>query len=254
MSKEKKAKKFHGDLDDASVMLSTKEKMLARKKKLQEKGSKRDMVFLKDGTIRVRLVSQGPDKELGLEIIQFFLSKEAGSVISPATFGEPCPFMEAYKKLKESKDEDDQALAKILVPKRRYIIGGTLYTNEKGTEIDKENICKPIMVPGTVYQNIIDLYLDEDDWGDMTDKEEGYDIKITRSGKGLDTNYTVTGCPGKKAINPKYTEDINLEKIVRGMIPSYDKLQERLDNFLNGGSKDEEDEKPIKKKKKNRDI
>lgn len=248
------------DKKKSSAGMSTREKMLARKKALESKGNGGGMIYPKEGTMRVRLMNQGPDKELGLEVIQFYLGPKVGGVISPATFDEPCPFMEKYQQLKNSKDETDQELAKDLAPRRRYIIGGTCYKDEKGKEIDPDRVCKPILVPRSVYQDIIDLYLDEDDWGDMTDPEEGYDIKISRSGSGkMDTTYSVTACPGKKPLNPKYVKEMDLEEIVKSMMKSYDELEEMLREYLNeddykeGKDIDEafsSKKKVVKKKKK----
>ena len=244
----------------SSAGMSTREKMLARKKALESKGNGGGMIYPKEGTMRVRLMNQGPDKELGLEVIQFYLGPKVGGVISPATFDEPCPFMEKYQQLKNSKDETDQELAKDLAPRRRYIIGGTCYKDEKGKEIDPDRVCKPILVPRSVYQDIIDLYLDEDDWGDMTDPEEGDDSKISRSGSGkMDTTYSVTACPGKKPLNPKYVKEMDLEEIIKSMMKSYDELEEMLREYLNeddykeGKDIDEafsSKKKVVKKKKK----
>lgn len=234
---------------------SIREKMMARKKALESKGNG-SIVFLKEGTTRLRLMNQGPDKELGLEVIQFYLPGKGG-FISPATFNEPCPMMEKYQELKNSKNESDIELAKALSPRRRYIIGGTLYKDQKGKEVDTDNICKPILVSRSVYQDIVDLFLDEDDWGDPTDENEGYDIKITRSGKGkLDTNYTVTACPGKGPIDKKYRKEMDLEKIISSSCLSYEELEKTLDEWLSGShdSPEEEstpsEEKILKKKKK----
>lgn len=239
-----------------SGTMTTREKMLARKKQLESKGSGGGIIYPKEGTLRVRLMNQGPDKELGLEVIQFYLGPKVGGVLSPATFDEPCPFMEKYQELKDSKDEVDQELAKSLAPRRRYIIGGTCYKDEKGKEVDPERVCKPILVPRSVYQDIIDLYLDEDDWGDMTDPDEGYDIKITRSGQGkMDTTYSVTACPGKKPLNSKYVKEMDLEEIMRNQMKSYDELEEMLREFLNeddyneGRDIDRSFSKPAKKDK-----
>lgn len=238
--------------------VTTREKMLERKKKLTEKISKGSLIFPKEGTMRVRLLSQGPDKELGVEVIQFY-SQKTGGIISPASFGDPCPFMEKFKELKNSSNEDDQELAKLLTPRRRYVIGGTIYKDEKGKEIDEDKIGKPILIPSSVYQDIIDLYLDEDDWGDMTDPDSGYDIKITRSGKGkMDTTYSVTACPKGKNPKSKFLPTLDLEEMLKNDIPSYDELEEKLNDFLNGSSDEEQDEdeveeKPKKKKDKDSD-
>lgn len=242
----------------SSIGMTTREKMLARKKQLSEKGGSGGIIFPKEGTIRVRVMSQGPDKEIGLEMIQFYHPKKGG-IVSPATFGEQCPFMDKYQELKSSKDEEDQALAKQLSPRRRYIIGVTCFTDEKGKEVDPDRVCKPMLIPSSVYQDIIDLYLDEDDWGDMTDPEEGYDIKITRSGKGKnDTTYSVTACPrGKSNISSKFIKEMDLEEVIRGQVKPYEELEELLDEFLNGSlddeEEDDEEETPKKSKKDKKD-
>lgn len=78
-----------------------------------------------------------------------------------------------------SKDPDDQELAKMLVPRRKYVVGGIVYSDEKGTKVDYEGKDKGVLIPRSVYQDIIDLYLDEDEAGDMTDPRTGYDIKLS---------------------------------------------------------------------------
>lgn len=232
---------------------STREKMLARKKQLESKGSGNGLVFPKEGTLRIRLKSPGDDKELGIEVIQFYIPG-AGGVISPATFDEPCPFMEKYEELKNSHDEDDKELAKKLIPRKRYVIGGIIYDDDKGTKIAYDGQNKGVLIAGSVYQDIIDLYLDEDEAGDMTDPVSGYDIKITRTGSGkFDTSYSVRNCKSSK-LDKKYRSELDLEKIVRNQIKSYDELEEELNKFLNESPGDESDDetpkKTTKKKKK----
>lgn len=232
----------------SSTGKTAKEKMLERKKQLEKKGNGGGLVFPKEGTTRLRIKSPGEDEELGLEIITFFLGKDIGGVISPATFDEPCPIMEKYQELKSSNDDDDKEVAKKLVPKKRYVIAGIGYKDEKGKEIDPDLIDRGYQVTSGVYQDIIDLYLDEDEWGDMTDDLEGYDIKITRSGKGItDTKYTVSPCQ-KKKLDKKYRGTVDLENIVRNHILSYDEIEEKLKQFLNESGDDDEDDRPKKKK------
>ena len=227
---------------------STREKMLARKKKLEEKGSGNGLIFPKEGTLRMRIKSPGDDQELGMEVVQFYIPG-VGGVISPATFDEPCPFMEKYEELKQSKDEDDKELAKRLIPRRRYVIGGIIYKDDKGNGVDYEGQNRGVLIAGAVYQDIIDLYLDEDEAGDMTDPVTGYDIKITRSGSGkFDTTYSVRQCKPSK-LDKKYRSDLDLEKIVRDQIKPYDELEEELNKFLNEAPADDEDDAPKKKNK-----
>lgn len=242
--KDKKKKKL------SSSGMTTKDKMLARKKQLESKSNGSGLVFPKEGTLRMRIKSPGDDQELGIELIQFYLNKDLGGVISPATFDEPCPFMEKYQELKNSKDPDDQELAKMLVPRRKYVVGGIVYSDEKGTKVDYEGKDKGVLIPRSVYQDIIDLYLDEDEAGDMTDPRTGYDIKIIRSGSGKnDTTYSARACKPTK-LDKKYSGNVDLESIVRSQIKDYDELEEILASFLKEGrDSDEEDEKPKKKKK-----
>ena len=234
---------------------STREKMLARKKQLESKGNGGGFIYPKEGTLRMRIKSPGDDQELGMELITFYLGGDMGSIISPATFDEPCPFMEKYKELKESSDDTDKELAKEkFIPRRRYVIGGVIYTDEKGKNLDYEGKDKAVQIPRSVYQDIIDLYLDEDEAGDMTDPVNGYDIKIIRTGSGkMDTTYSARACKPTK-LDPKYRGNIDLEGMVRAQVKSYDELQDILAKYLNESSDEDEEEevveKPKKKKKK----
>lgn len=235
---------------------STREKMLARKKQLESKSNGGGFIYPKEGTLRMRIKSPGDDQELGMELITFYLGGEMGSIISPATFDEPCPFMEKYKELKESSDDTDKELAKEkFIPRRKYVIGGVIYTDEKGKSLDYDGKDKAVQIPRSVYQDIIDLYLDEDEAGDMTDPINGYDIKIIRTGSGkMDTTYSARACKPTK-LDSKYRGNIDLEGMVRAQVKSYDELQDILSKYLNESSDDEDEseevvEKPKKKKKK----
>ena len=253
MVKVKKVKKKVSSFTDSDVKVkSTRDRMKERKKSFEQKGKGGSFIFPKEGTIRCRVMSQGPDKEIGLEVIRFYMGKDRGSIISPATFDEPCPFMEKYKELKNSDDEEDNQLATKLVPSRRYIIGVTCYKDDKGTKVDEENVFKMMMIPSSVYQTITDLYLDEDDWGDMTDPVDGYDIKISRTGKGMtDTNYSVTACPRKK-LDSKYIKEMDLSSMLQKTMKSYDELEDILNEYLGSSFEDSSDEDVPKKKKKKR--
>lgn len=240
MAKEKTKKKLSSD------GYSVREKLLARKKKLAEKGTSSAFIFPKNGTTRVRILSAGPDNEPAVEIVRFYINKH--SIISPATFEEPCPFMEEYKRLKDSKDEDDKKLAKSMIPSRRYILACIIFKDTKGQEMDYNGEPRLLVVPSSVYQDIIEYWLDEDEAGDMTDPKTGYDIKIERSGSGqFDTTYSVRACKPTK-IDKSFLKTVDLEGMIRKEIKSYDELENELNEFLNSPS-DDEDEESVKKKK-----
>ena len=230
---------------------STRDKMLARKKQLESKSSGSGFIYPKEGTLRMRIKSPGDDQELGMELITFYLGSENGSIVSPATFGDPCPFMEKYEELKNSSDDADKELAKEkFIPRRKYVIGGIIYTDDKGKSVDYDGKDRVVQIPRSVYQDIIDLYLDEDEAGDMTDPVTGYDVKITRTGSGkFDTTYSVRQCKPSK-LDKKYRSELDLENIVRNQIKSYDELEEELIKFLNESPVDDEDDDEAPKKKK----
>ena len=245
MAKEEKKKKKL-----SSEGTSVREKLLARKKKLAEKGTGNGFVFPKNGTTRIRIVSAGANEEFGTEIVRFYLGDH--SVYSPATFGEPCPFMEKYDELKNSKDEDDKKLAKKLVPSRRFAVAALVYKDDKGKELDYDSKPRLVLVPSSVYQDIIELYLDEDEAGDMTDPKNGYDIKIERSGSGqFDTSYSVRQCKPTK-VEKDLLKPVDLESMVRTQIKSYEELEEELDKFLNNREDDDEEDDYEKPKKKDK--
>lgn len=245
----KKEKKTHPSTGGTS----TREKMLARKKQLESKGSGSGFIYPKEGTLRMRIKSPGDDQELGMELVTFYLNNEMGSIVSPATFDEPCPFMEKYKELKESSDDADKELAKEkFIPRRKYVIGGVIYSDEKGKTLDYDGKDKVVQIPRSVYQDIIDLYLDEDEAGDMTDPVNGYDIKIIRTGSGkMDTTYSARACKPTE-LDKKARGTVDLEGMVRAQIKSYDELEEILNKYLNESEDSEEEEEAPKKKDKDK--
>lgn len=52
---------------------------------------------------------------------------------------------------------------------KKICIGRSSICRRKGTKFDYDGQDKGVLVPRSVYQDIIDLYLDEDEAGDMTD-------------------------------------------------------------------------------------
>lgn len=251
MAKEEKKKKKKV----SSSGMTTKEKMLARKKALESRANGSGFVFPKDGVLRIRIKSPGEGEEIGMEIVQFYLGDKFKSVLSPETFGENCPLMEKYLELKDSSDPDDKELAKKLIPKRRYVVGGLVYADEKGKKVDYEGKDKGILIPRQVYQEIVNMYCDEDEAGDMTDPKNGYDIKITRTGKGqFDTNYSVQNCKSTE-IPRELRGDVDLEGIVRSQMKDYDELEDILKQYLNEApdDEDEDDDDEPKPKKKSKD-
>ena len=68
--KDKKKKEL------SSSGMTTKDKMLARKKQLESKGNGNGLVFPKEGTLRMRIKSAGDDEVLSIELIQCYLNRD----------------------------------------------------------------------------------------------------------------------------------------------------------------------------------
>lgn len=223
--------------------------LLARKKKLEEKGGA--FIFVKDGiTLRFRALPVDPELEPGVEVIQFYLGQEFKGVISPRSIGEPCPIMEKYEKLKNSKDEDDKALAEKLKPSTKFVMAVIVKKDKLGKEVDEQRSPGLLQVAKGAYQTMIDYFLDPEH-GDFTDPKEGYDLKISRTGTGKnDTKYTVLNCK-ESPLPKKYDKVWDAQELLKKEIKSYDELEEILGKFLNtAGGDDEDDDKPKKKKKR----
>jgi len=223
------------------------EKIKKRKEELKARLSAGDIIFIKpDTTLRIRLLNMGEEEEFVKEVIQFYLGGDIKGIISPATYDQPCKIMEGYNELKEGDDEE-KAIAKKFIPRRKYLTLCALYKDEKGKELDEGNSPKLILLGAKAYQDILDLFLDVNEWGDMTDPEEGYDLKYSREGSGkTDTVYSIKPCKNTQAPRKFRNKIFNLDEEVKKVIPSYEQTGEYLNDFL--GLDEEEDEKPKKKK------
>lgn len=225
-----------------------KERMKKKQAELKAKSQTGAIYFQKaDTTIRVRILFMGEEEEFIKEVTQFYLGSDIKGVISPSTFGEPCAIMEAYEELKNQGD-DEREIAGKFPPRNKYLAYCVFYKDEKGKEIDENISPKFLLLTSGVYQDILTLYLDEDEWGDMTDPVEGYDIKITRTGSGkTDTDYTVSPC--KNTSLPKaYHGPYNLDKEVRAVLPSYEETKDYIEKFLGLDPEEQEEEDEPKKK------
>jgi len=229
---------------------SLRERLQKQRQDLKDRSNKGNMIFLKaDQDIRVRILPVKPDEEFALETTQFYLGGEIKGVVSPVSVGEPCALMEAYEEMKASKDPDDKDIAKTMSPKKKFVILVIKYKDLKGKEVETEEP-KLVLLTSGMYQDILDLYLDEDEWGDMTDPEDGYDLKLSRSGSGkTDTEYSVTACKNTPLPKQFKKKTYDVVEALKAEIPSYEKTKEYLDEFL-GLKHDDDDEREEKSSKK----
>lgn len=224
-----------------------RERLKKQRQELKDRGNKGNMIFLKaDQTIRVRLLPVSEEEEFALEITQFYLGDKLKGVISPASLDEPCGLLEGYEELKNSDDPDDKEIAKNFSPKKRFVALCVKYKDLKGGELESDEPRLVLLTSG-MYQDILDLYLDENEWGDMTDPKTGYDIKLSRSGSGkLDTEYSVSPCKNTPLDKKFSKKTYDVREALKQIIPSYEETKDLLAQYL-GTSKDDEEETPKKK-------
>ncbi len=234
-----------------------KERLEKKKAELKSKGGQGAIYFQKpDTTVRLRILNMGEEEEFVKEVTQFYLGSEIKGVISPDTFGEPCAIVEAFEELKNSDDDDDKELAGKFPPRKRYLAYCIFYKDLKGKEVDENISPKFILLTSGQYQDILELYLDDDEWGDMTDLEDGYDLKLGRTGSGkTDTEYTVNPCKPTR-IPKEYKKVYDLDEEVRKVIPTYEETEKYIAQYLGIDNEDEEDEddesKPRRKRSSSR--
>lgn len=233
--------------------MSRASRLKKKQEELQQRGNGGgSMLYLKEGTQRVRLLPTLDDEaDFVIEVVQFYLGGDIKGVFSPSTFGLPCAVMDKYNELKASDDPDDKDLAKSFIPKKKFLSACIAYADEKGKTVNEDRgICLVQLTTG-LYQEIIDYYLDEDEWGDMTDPSEGYDLKLKRSGTGLNTEYSAAPCRHTKLIK-KYEKGVDTEKMVKDQMPTFAETKEKIGKFLGiefEEEEEEEEEAPPKKKK-----
>lgn len=161
-------------------------------------------------------------------------------LVSPVTYGDPCPVYEFAKELQNSGDEQDAELARKLMPKLR-VHAPILVRGEQ----EKEGV-KYWGFGLTVYKNLLELLVDED-WGNLTNLKDGHDLKVTydapEGSKPFDRKTTVM--PKKNACLataiPEAQESIKnmptMEEVFKA--PTYEEMKKHLEAFINPAEEQE---------------
>ena len=122
------------------------------------------------GNYTIRIVPAKSNKQNPFKEVYFHYGFAKGPVLALNNFGEADPIMEFAAKLRQSKDRDNWALAKKLDPKMRVfvpvVVRGEEHLGVRLWEFGKE-----------VYKSLLGFAADED-YGDFTDIQEGFDFKI----------------------------------------------------------------------------
>lgn len=233
-------------------MPNLKQRLAKQREELKSRGGNYKTFMIKEGKTRFRLLpAEDKEKDFAIEATVFYLGKDQGFIISPATFGEKCAVMRAHKKLADSKDESDREIAKSFKPGTKWFAPCIRFNDEKGKEVDKEHGAKLLMMTGGVYQDLIDLFLDEDEAGDFTDPVKGFDIKFSRTGKTkTDTEYSTLACKPTPLPKAFASKTYSAEKMLREIMPTFLETKTMIEKFLSLTPEEDDSEKKSTKKKK----
>jgi hypothetical protein len=158
-------------------------------------------------------------------------------LLSPYQFSKPDPIQELITKLRDEGSKESYELAKKLYPKMRcyapVIVRGE---EEKGVRL--------WAFGKQVYQTLLNYMLDED-YGDITDPEEGRDVRITCT-KAPGRQWATTDVRPRGKDSP-LSEDVKKSKEWLDNIPdvnelfelkTYEELERVVNAWLNGDEDD----------------
>lgn len=192
----------------------------ALRKKMQEvkdkqsRGGSTDFWSPKEGRNVIRILPAKEGQEFYAEArVRYNVGPNKKMVTVPLDSSPAnCPIHEFVDKLFKSGDKDDEKLAKRLRATNRYYFNVIDRSVEEGTE-DYGKV-QVFGCGSTIFTDILGIICDPD-YGDITDAEEGYDIIINKSGKGLDTEYKTNARPKQTPIGiDDWKEKLNdLQKI-----------------------------------------
>lgn len=221
-------------------------------KQVSEWGNNASMLYLQPGSTVIRVLP--PYSEAGVFFHKIMkhnirIEKRNEAFVCPESLGQPCPVCDKGRELVESRDDFKMKFAgENLRPKPRYLYNVLCYTGPADKMGAVPEVGKVyVMESGiTVHKSIISL--DQDaatGWADLTNPETGFMLVVNRSGKGLDTRYTVNphgngrtnlfeDCVARN-INPNSLKLFNLEEVYS--MPPEEKLAEvvnSIDSLVSG--------------------
>ena len=186
------------------------------------------------GEYKIRCLpwKNAPEGQPFIERWFYYIGNNAG-LLAPKQFGKPDPIDDLIRKLYSSGKPDDRVLAKKLQPKMRAYTPVVVRGQED----------KGVMVWSfgkIVYQRLLGFFVDED-YGDILDVQDGFDLKVTFSQQpGKQFQDTTVDCKGRSS---KLHDDSKQSQMWIDSVPSLDdmyrlkskeEIETILNNWLNG--------------------
>ncbi|QKE56530.1 DNA binding protein [Bacillus phage YungSlug] len=169
----------------------------------------------------------------------------------PLDQDEKCPIKDFVSALYATKDEADKKLAKKMGVRTNYAFNVIDRSVEEGQEGYGEVLL--YNANASVFEGVLTILLDPD-YGDFLDPEKGRDIIITKTGKDLETKYTVNARPKEEPIGIEDWEK-NLHDLVKLTEPhSYEKREKLLSGEDDGDDDSSNDKKEESKEEKKQET
>lgn len=195
----------------------------------------------KKGVSQVRILPPHPESDIWYEKVHCHYVDGAGYVPCPRGFGEACPICEVGESLYESGDESSVEKALDLRPREQYYYNVVVFSSEAYQNVGPRDGVRVMRTGVKVFRQLKDLDNDESGgWGNMTDPEKGFDVRISRKGEGrTDTEYIAKGVPNKVPLKDSLEQhdvDINsltlfnLKDHVQTLTLGYEDLKLRFEN------------------------
>ena len=221
------------------------EEEYSNQQKTSSNGSKTPLLYLKEGITTVRIL---PPKvgsgglwfrkivEHNTKIGEKFLS-----VACPRQIQQDCPFCEELERLTE-EGETANNVELLTTAKKNFGIGTKFIANVicySSPDPEVGSLAKGVMVMkfGTkIKQALLEMDQAVDTgWANITDVNNGVDIRITRSGKGLNTTYSIMPLGQRSNIQAKLAASgidlstLELFNLTEVLVPrSYEDLKATL--------------------------
>jgi hypothetical protein len=191
-------------------------KMKASKNKYSRGGN---TVKIKEGKTKIRLLQHGTDqfwKEIGVHWIKTEKEGKPVAVVGchDEVYGKPCAVCAAIDKSVASGTDEEKAIMKDWRAKKSVLVHALIRTGADASEEPQI-----LEITGTTWSKIsgtIEEYAGEGQ--DILDPNNGIDLIIERTGKGLNTEYSVMVAPGVSKPVPKGVVD---------RLPSFDEYVEK---------------------------
>lgn len=193
----------------------------AQLSKTKDTGQQRNYWTPKEGRNNIRILS--PYSEAGVWYLEVPLHYKIGgkTIVCPNRLPKKgrCYVCEKVKEFRNDKSEELQKLANDLRPKMKvYYNIVDLDHPEAGVQVYGSGV--------SVFKDLLYYDLDEE-WGNITDPDNGYDVILTREGKGLSTQYQIKLKKNSSPIeNVVWLDQLNDLDFFASTVLSYDEIKD----------------------------